>query len=117
MTNTISMADAPRTVLIIEDSHVQSKIISKQILALTQFGTTIANTMEDARVLLETSRDQFLVALIDLILPDAPDGEAVDLCLEHGVPSVVLTATFNESIRKRFLDRSVVDYFFKGSIQ
>lgn len=117
MTNTISMADAPRTVLIIEDSHVQSKIISKQILALTQFGTTIANTMEDARVLLETSRDQFFVALIDLNLPDAPDGEAVDLCLEHGVPSVVLTATFNESIRKRFLDRSVVDYFFKGSIQ
>ena len=117
MSDTYTMADAPRTVLIIEDSHVQSKIISKQIRALTQFETVVANTMEEARYLLEKSRDQIFIAVIDLNLPDAPDGEAVDLCLEHGVPSVVLTATFNESIRKRFLERNVADYFFKGSIQ
>ncbi|UZP66271.1 response regulator [Desulfovibrio mangrovi] len=117
MSETYTMADAPRTVLIIEDSHVQSKIISKQITALTQFETVIANTMEEARHLLETAREHLFIAVIDLNLPDAPDGEAVDLCLEHGVPSVVLTATFNENIRKRFLERNVSDYFFKGTIQ
>ena len=117
MSQAYTMADAPRTVLIIEDSHVQSKIISKQIMALTQFETVIANTMEEARQYLEAARDSFFIALIDLNLPDAPDGEAVDLCLEHSVPSIVLTATFNEEIRKRFLDRNVVDYFFKGTIQ
>ena len=117
MTDSYSMADAPRTVLIIEDSHVQSKIISKQITALTQFETVIANSMEEAGSILEASRDRIFIALIDLNLPDAPDGEAVDLCLTYAVPGIVLTATFNEDIRKRFLDRNVVDYFFKGSIQ
>lgn len=117
MTESYTMANAPRTVLIIEDSHVQSKIISKQIMALTQFETIIANTMEDARGYLDTVREHIFMALIDLNLPDAPDGEAVDLCLEHNVPSIVLTATFNEDIRKRFFERNVVDYFFKGTIQ
>ncbi len=117
MSESLSMTTAPRTVLIIEDSHVQSKIISKQIQALTQFETVIANTMEQARTLLDTAKDSLFIALIDLNLPDAPDGEAVDLCLAYGVPSIVLTATFNEEIRKRFLDRNVADYFFKGTIQ
>ena len=112
-----NLADVPRTVLIIEDSNVQAKIISKQIIALTQFQTLIANTMEDARAILSTQREKIFIAVIDLNLPDAPDGEAVSLCIEHEVPSIVLTATFNEEIREKFIRNRVVDYFFKGSIQ
>lgn len=110
-------AEAPRTVLIIEDSNVQSKIIRKQIQALTQFDTLIAHSMQEAEALLRDNGQQIFIAVIDLNLPDAPDGEAVDLCLAWKVPSIVLTATFNDEIRRRFIERRVVDYFFKGSIQ
>lgn len=110
-------AEVPRTVLIIEDSNVQSKIIRKQIQALTQFDTLIAHSMQEAETLLRDHGQQIFIAVIDLNLPDAPDGEAVDLCLAWKVPSIVLTATFNDEIRRRFIERRVVDYFFKGSIQ
>lgn len=115
--SSVSHTDAPHTVLVIEDSNVQAKIIAKQITALTQFSTLVANSMEEAEATLLAMRQEIFCAVIDLNLPDAPDGEAVDLCLEHQVPSVVLTATFNEDIRTRFIDRRVADYFFKGSIQ
>ncbi len=108
---------AAQTVLIIEDSPVQSKIIRNQILALSQFDTLAAYTLEEAREALTAYKDKIFVAVIDLNLPDAPNGEGVDLCLDFGVPTVVLTATFNEEIRKRFIERNVADFFFKGSIQ
>ena len=115
------MSDHPppsgHTVLVIEDSKVQAKIISKQILALTSFQTAVARTMEQARSLLAANKDEIFAAVIDLNLPDAPDGEAVDLVLKHGISAVVLTATFNDHIRTQFIEKQVADYFFKGSIK
>ncbi|MBG0778061.1 MAG: response regulator [Desulfovibrionaceae bacterium] len=112
-----SFAELPHTVLVVEDSPVQAKIISKQIEALTAFPTLIANTMEQTEALLAAHAADVFIAVVDLNLPDAPDGEAVDLVMSHGVPCIVLTATFNDELRQKFLDKRVVDYFFKGSIQ
>ena len=113
----MTQASIARTVLIIEDSPVQAKIIRKQIQAYTQFDVRVAHSLADAEDVLREAHDTIFVAVIDLNLPDAPDGEAVDLCLHWQMPSIVLTATFNEDIRRRFIERRVVDYFFKGSIQ
>lgn len=110
------MTQSANQVLLIEDSNVQAKIIQKQILALSNFETIICHTMEEARAALEASH-RFFVAVVDLNLPDAPDGEVVDLTLENGVPTVVLTATFNEELRQQFIRKRVADYFFKGSIR
>jgi PleD family two-component response regulator len=117
MMNDMEALYAAQTVLIIEDSPVQSKIIRNQIMALSQFDTLAAYTLEEARALLTTHKERIFVAVIDLNLPDAPNGEGVDLCLDFGVPTVVLTATFNEDIRRRFIERNVADFFFKGTIQ
>ncbi|MEG2171660.1 MAG: response regulator [Desulfovibrionaceae bacterium] len=105
------------TVLIIEDSHLQAKIIRNHIQLYTTFPVLMAHTLADAESVLTQYADTIYVAVIDLNLPDAPDGEAVDLCLSWKVPSVVLTASFNEIIRNTFISKCVVDYFFKGSIQ
>lgn len=105
------------TVLIIEDSPLQSKIIRNHIQLYTTFPVLMAHTLAEAEAVLAEYAEQIYVAVIDLNLPDAPDGEAVDLCLQWKVPSVVLTASFNEIIRNTFINKCVVDYFFKGSIQ
>jgi CheY-like chemotaxis protein len=106
-----------RCVLVVEDSQVQSKIICKQIQALTDFPTLAAHSMEEVAATLERHGPDIFIAVADLNLPDAPDGEAVDLLLEHGVTSMVLTATFNEQIRTSFIERRVADFFFKGTIR
>lgn len=112
-----SHENVPTGVLIIEDSQVQAKIIGKQIQALTNFSTIWASSMEEARTLLESRRDEMFAAVVDLNLPDAPDGEAVDLVLGSSLPSIVLTATFNENIRQQFFEKKVADYFFKGTVR
>lgn len=108
---------APETLLIIEDSPLQAKIIRKHIQMYTPFAALVAHTMAEAEAVLSRHAAELFVAVIDLNLPDAPDGEAADLCLSWKVPSIVLTASFNAEIRARFIERNVVDYFFKGSIQ
>ncbi|MGE4298293.1 MAG: response regulator [Desulfovibrionaceae bacterium] len=116
MTDTSHAPPVP-TVLIIEDSNVQSKIISKQIKGLTSFETAVAHSMEEAVEMLDARRDAIFIAVIDLNLPDAPDGEAVDLCLRYALPSIVLTATYDDRLRETFLEKKVVDFFFKGTIE
>lgn len=104
-------------VLVIEDSPVQQKIIRKQIEALANFETLGAESLAEAREVLAEHQEEICIAVVDLNLGDAPDGEAADLILEAGLPAIVLTATFNEKIRQTFLRKRVADYFLKGSIK
>lgn len=104
------------SLLVIEDSHIQSKIICQRFESLTPFTLLAAHSMAEAESLLEKRRDGIFAAVADLNLPDAPDGETVDLCLSHNTPCIVLAASFDEELRKKFLAKKVADYFLKGSI-
>lgn len=105
------------TILVIEDSHVQAKIISRHIEALTNFGTVTAHSLEEAREYLEQYRDAIFAAVVDLNLPDAPDGEAVDLVQSYGMASIVLTATFHDEVRDALLKKNVADYVLKSNME
>ena len=104
------------TLLIVEDSFVQAKIIRKQFEVLTDFTVLLASSLAEAEKLISAHKDALFAAVVDLNLPDAPDGESVDLCRKHGLVCIVLTASFDESLRQRFLEKRVADYFLKGSI-
>lgn len=104
------------TLLIIEDSFIQAKIIRKQFEIFTNFNLLCAHSMTEAAECLDLHQDDIFAAVTDLNLPDAPDGEAVDLCRSKKVPCIVLTASFDEDLRKRFLEKSVADYFLKGGV-
>ena len=104
------------TLLIIEDSLVQAKIIRKQFEVFTTFEILIAGTLAEAESFFLARGDDIFAAVVDLNLPDAPNGETVDLCRKYKCPCVVLTASFDEALRIQFLEKRVVDYFLKGSI-
>jgi len=53
--------------------------------------------------------------VLNLNIKGAPDGEAVDYVLSRKIPCIVLTSTFDEQIRNRFIEKSVLDYFNKSS--
>ncbi len=104
------------SLLVIEDSPVQAKIIRKQFEVYTDYTVLVAHSMAEAAEVLDARGENIFAAVADLNLPDAPDGEAVDLCRSRRVPCVVLTASFDETLRKRFLEKSVADYFLKGAV-
>lgn len=104
------------TLLIVEDSHVQAKIIAQRFADLTPFSLLVAHSLADAAALIAGHRESLFAAVVDLNLPDAPDGETVDLCIANNVPCIVLAASFDEDLRRNFLEKHVADYFLKGSI-
>jgi len=106
-----------KSLLVVEDSLVQSKIICQRFGALTSFPLLAAYTMAETENLASAHKDELFAAVVDLNLPDAPNGEAVDICLAHGIPCIVLAASFDETVRKSFIDKRVADYFLKGSIE
>tara|TARA_B100000446_G_scaffold188266_1_gene222308 strand:- start:4606 stop:5859 length:1254 start_codon:yes stop_codon:yes gene_type:complete len=102
-------------VLIVEDSSVILKIlkhISKQSLDLEPI---FATSMAEAQTLYQKHKDELFAGIIDLALPDAPNGELVNYLLEENFPVVVLTGSYNEERRASLVKQGVVDYVVKES--
>lgn len=104
-----------RRVLVVENSSSVAQAVSMYISERCGRLTRIAHTLAEAKTRLAAeAADGWLAAVVNLELPDATGEEIVSLTLEHGVPTVVLTGTFNDAMRKRILKHDIVDYCLKG---
>jgi diguanylate cyclase (GGDEF)-like protein len=102
-------------VLIVEDTRSISLLLSERIESELHFETNAAFTFEEAKSILEVNAD-FFVAILDLNLPDAPNGEIVDFVLSKQIPCIILTATLDDEVRERIISRNAVDYVVKQNI-
>lgn len=102
-------------ILIVEDSNVQAKIMSQHIGDVMPYQIVTAATLAQAEETMAAEADEIFVAVLDLNLPDDQDRRIVELGLEHKVPSVVMTSSFNEELRDELLGNNVVDYFIKSN--
>lgn len=101
-----------KKVVVVEDSPMVLKIV-KHVLSMSDTLAPIyADNFKAAAKLVEQQEDVF-AAVVDLNLPDAPNGEIVDLMLSKGLPTIVLTGSFNEKRREMLLDKGIVDYVVK----
>lgn len=106
---------AKEKILIVEDNKALSKLIAKKMETNLNFKVDIAYSLAEAKALIEKNADYF-IALLDLNLPDAPNGEVVDFMLSHKVPSIVLTGNIDKQTRDEILQKDVIDYVYKGNI-
>ena len=102
-----------RNILVVEDSPMVLKILEQMFRQQAELQPLFCATLHEAQVLLEASAELFFAAIIDLNLPDAPNGEIVDLVLQYQLPSIVLTGTYDEQRREEMLLKGVVDYVLK----
>jgi len=101
-------------VLVVEDSRAYRNYLVQQLTAL---GCHVydAESYAQAEQLLKQHKD-FRFAVLDYCLPDAQDGEVIDLVLSFRQKVIVLTATFNDEARERFIAKGIVDYILKDSM-
>lgn len=102
-----------KRVLIIDDSATVVKFLRRLIEAEPGYQCEAAESLEKARVALASTESPVFAAIVDLNLPDAPNGEALDLVLEGGIPAIVLSGSFDECDREQFLEKPIVDYVVK----
>ncbi|MEC8230866.1 MAG: diguanylate cyclase [Pseudomonadota bacterium] len=101
-------------VLVVEDSATVRKIVNKLIEDNPHFTCDLCEDLAEASTALANNSD-YLAAIVDLNLPDAPNGESVELALSYNLPTIVLTGNFDEFTRAQLLDQGVLDYITKES--
>ena len=100
-------------ILIVDDSTTITSIL-KHRLELFNFDIVVANNFIDAAHIVE-SGERFFMAILDLILPDAPNGEIVDYMLSKNIPAVVMTGNYRDEQRAEFSKKTIIDYVLKDS--
>ena len=101
--------------LVVEDSKPIAAVI-KQIAKALKYEVTVATSLAQVEEILQGGAE-FFAATIDYSLPDAPDGEAIDCVLSHGIPGVVLTGKMDDATRQKILNLPVIDYIPKENSQ
>lgn len=104
-----------KKVLIVEDSKPIANFEKNRIENILHYQCLMAYSLKEAEEIIGREGKNIFVALLDLCLPDAPDGEVVDTVMEHGIPVIVFTGELSDDIRDEMINKGVVDYILKGN--
>ena len=66
-------------ILIVEDSRLVAEVLKEKILSHWNFNVFLAHNIQDAKRIAHLHHKEMFLALLDLRLPDGPNGEIVDL--------------------------------------
>lgn len=104
-----------KKILVVDDSAVVRGMLQRHLRRELDLEVEVAESYEETERLIQKYPERFFVAVLDLLLPDAPNGEVVSLVQKVGVPSIVLTASMSDESRNRFMEMELVDYVLKKS--
>lgn len=103
-------------VLVVEDSRSINDLVSKSISHQLHIEVVSATSMQQAKQILAEHADDFFVAILDLNLSDAPDGEVVDCVLKFGVPPIILTGSMSDNLHDEMMEKPIIDYVIKRNL-
>lgn len=103
-------------IIVGEDSNVFTSMIRQKLKELFNIDVEICRTFEDLQQAYELNPEPITLAISNINLPGAENGEALNYLVDLSVPTIVFTATFQDSIREGLLAKEVVDYIIKDSV-
>ena len=101
-------------ILIVEDNKTLAKLLAKRLQGALNIGVDVAYSLLEAKLFLR--KHSYFLSLLDINLPDAPNGEVVDFVLSKNVSAIVLSANIDKEFRKKILQKNVIDYINKGGM-
>lgn len=102
-----------KKILVVEDSEMVMKVLRHLVQTELPHEAVYATSMAQTEALYTQHHGDFFAALVDLNLPDAPNGEVVDFILSKKIPTIVLTGTYDEKRREQLFAKGIVDYVTK----
>jgi len=110
------MINRPNKVLVIEDSQSLNDLISQSISSQLGIEVDSAKSLQDAIRLITPNNNVYFVAIVDLNLPDAQNGEAVDAIISLGIRPIILTASLSDNTHDEMLEKPILDYVIKRNL-
>ena len=101
-------------ILIVEDNKTLAKLIAKKIESTLELQVDTAYSLAEAKLFLK--RYKYFITLLDINLPDAPDGEIVDYSIKTGNRVIVLSGNIDKDFREKMLKKNIIDYINKGGV-
>ncbi|MDP2893618.1 MAG: response regulator, partial [Sulfurimonas sp.] len=101
-------------ILIVEDNKTLAKLIAKKISAELDFEVDMAHSLSETKLFL--SRYSYFLTLLDINLPDAPNGEVVDYVIEKKNHVIILSGNIDKEFRAKVLKKNIIDYVNKSGI-
>jgi len=106
-----------KKVLIVEDSRAIVNAVTTYLKNIIGVEPVVAMNLAEAEEHLANAADEFFCSILDLNLPDAPDGEIVDAVHKYELPIIVLTGMIDESVRKVMREKMVLEYVVKRDME
>src|SRR5690606_14158209 len=104
----------PQRILVVENSRTFTSVLRAALEQRLQLPVSVVSTLAEASRLLEQEQGWFLV-LTGLVLADGDRDQVVDYFVGRGLPTIVVSSVYDESLRKRVLQQQIIDYVLKNT--
>lgn len=98
-------------ILVVDDNKTLAKLITRKISSELGVQIDVAYNLAEAKLFLH--RYDYMIALLDVNLPDAPNGEVIDYTISKGVKVIVLSGNDDKDFRHNMLEKNIIDYVNK----
>ncbi|PHR27031.1 MAG: diguanylate cyclase response regulator [Desulfotalea sp.] len=100
-------------ILLVEDSKMFGQLTKAKLEKEFDRPVYWTKNLKETVQLLDLADNNFSIALLDLNLPDAPNGEVIDLVVKRGITSLVFTSNMSNAVRDQVWSKKVADYVLK----
>jgi CheY-like chemotaxis protein len=102
-------------ILIVEDNKTLANLIAKKLKSKLDIEVDIAYSLSETKLFLK--KYTYFLTLLDLNLPDAPNGEVVDYVLSKKNKVIVLSGNIDRDFRAEMLKKNIIDYVSKSGAE
>jgi PleD family two-component response regulator len=103
-------------ILLAEDSNVFTSMIGAGLKEMFGIDVEICRNFEELQLAYDRSSEPVTLAISNINLPGAENGEALEYLVDLSIPTIVFTSTFHEGIRDQLLAKDIVDYIIKDNV-
>ncbi len=107
---------ADARIILAEDSNVFTSMVGKRLKELFDIDVEICRNFEELQLSYDKSTDPITLAISNINLPGAENGEALEYLIDLSIPTVVFTGTFQEGMRDKLMAKDIVDYILKDNV-
>jgi diguanylate cyclase (GGDEF)-like protein len=104
-----------KRILIVDDSPTVGLVVKNAVQTAVNMPVDLARSLAACAQMIADHPSAYQIAVVDLHLPDAANGEAVDMVLGYGVATIVLTGSLDNETHERISAKPIVDYVTKQS--
>lgn len=104
-------------ILLVDDDKIITKLVALSLFKKLGAVCEAAHSFAAGKALADANALDYDLAIVDYNLPDAREGEMIDYTIAKGIPTLVLTASFDSDTRDQVLSKKIVDYVVKRDIK